>query len=112
MFNYIFRYVFIYLHIYIWRRAGYVQQKYLPLFNGVRGKLPANRRQTGGSSSGSSSGVPTGPVGGAPTRPARRAADWAGRGAAAATAAAAACLPSVCRLFAGSFPRTPLKKLF
>ena len=37
-------------------------------------KQTANRRQTGGSSSGSSSGVPTGPVGGAPAWPARRAA--------------------------------------
>ena len=36
----------MYIYIYIWRRAGYVQQKYLPPFNGIRGKLSANRRQT------------------------------------------------------------------
>ena len=49
-----------------------------------------NHRTTySGCSSGSSSGVPTGLVGGAPAWPARHAADWAGRGAAAATAVAA-----------------------
>ena len=49
--------------------------------------LGANNRTT---YSGSSSGVPTGTVGGAQARPAWRAADRAGRGAAAATAAGAA----------------------
>ena len=42
-----------------------------------------------GCSSGSSSGVPTSPVGGALAQPAKRAADWASRGAAADAAAAA-----------------------
>ena len=49
-----------------------------------------HRTASSGSSSGTSSSVPTGPITGALAWPARPAADRAGRGGAAATAAAAA----------------------